>query len=81
MVDRASRGWRGVQQTIPSIRVLAELRREPPRRIINEEPVSVGFYTRSGRDQLSIGDFPRVLLLRLNNSSTEVHTRSKIGPG
>ena len=28
VLDRASRGWRGVQQTIPSIRLLAELRRE-----------------------------------------------------
>jgi transposase-like protein len=28
VLDRASRGWRGVQQTIPSIRRLAELRRE-----------------------------------------------------
>ncbi len=28
VLDRASRGWRGVQQTISSIRVLAELRRE-----------------------------------------------------
>ena len=28
VLDRASRGWRGVNQTIPSIRLLAELRRE-----------------------------------------------------
>ncbi len=28
VLDRASRGWRGVQQTIPSIRLLAGLRRE-----------------------------------------------------
>jgi putative transposase len=28
VLDRASRGWRGVQQTIPSIRLLAELRRQ-----------------------------------------------------
>jgi transposase-like protein len=28
VLDRASRGWRGVQQTIPSIRLLAEIRRE-----------------------------------------------------
>ena len=28
VLDRASRGWRGVQQTIGSIRLLAELRRE-----------------------------------------------------
>lgn len=28
VLDRASRGWRGVQHTIPSIRLLAELRRE-----------------------------------------------------
>jgi putative transposase len=28
VLDRASRGWRGVQQTLPSIRLLAELRRE-----------------------------------------------------
>jgi putative transposase len=28
VLDRASRGWRGVQQTIPSVRLLAELRRE-----------------------------------------------------
>ena len=28
VLDRASRGWRGVPQTIPSIRLLAELRRE-----------------------------------------------------
>ncbi len=28
VLDRASRGWRGVIQTIPSIRLLAELRRE-----------------------------------------------------
>ncbi len=28
VLDRASRGWRGVQQTIPSIRLLAQLRRE-----------------------------------------------------
>ncbi len=28
VLDRASRGWRGVQQTIPSIRLLAELRRD-----------------------------------------------------
>lgn len=28
VLDRASRGWRGVNQTIPSIRMLAELRRE-----------------------------------------------------
>ena len=28
MLDRASRGWRGVSQSIPSIRLLAELRRE-----------------------------------------------------
>ena len=28
VLDRASRGWRGLQQTIPSIRLLAELRRE-----------------------------------------------------
>ncbi|MGH9268311.1 MAG: IS256 family transposase [Acidimicrobiales bacterium] len=32
VLDRASRGWRGVNQTIPSIRLLAEMRRElfPP---------------------------------------------------
>ena len=39
VLDRASRGWRGVQQTIPSIRLLAELRRklfEPP---INDDDV------------------------------------------
>jgi len=28
VLDRASRGWRGVNQTIPSIRLLAELRRD-----------------------------------------------------
>jgi hypothetical protein len=28
VLDRASRGWRGLRQTIPSIRLLAELRRE-----------------------------------------------------
>jgi hypothetical protein len=28
VLDRASRGWRGVQQTLGSIRLLAELRRE-----------------------------------------------------
>ena len=28
VLDRASRGWRGVNQSIPSIRLLAELRRE-----------------------------------------------------
>jgi transposase-like protein len=28
VLDRASRGWRGVSQSIPSIRLLAELRRE-----------------------------------------------------
>ena len=28
VLDRASRGWRGVRQTIPSIRLLAEIRRE-----------------------------------------------------
>jgi hypothetical protein len=28
VLDRASRGWRGVNQTIPSIRLLSELRRE-----------------------------------------------------
>ena len=28
VLDRASRGWRGVQHTIPSIRLLAEIRRE-----------------------------------------------------
>jgi putative transposase len=28
VLDRASRGWRGVRQTIPSIRLLAEVRRE-----------------------------------------------------
>jgi transposase-like protein len=28
VLDRASRGWRGVRQTIPSIRLLAQLRRE-----------------------------------------------------
>ena len=28
VLDRASRGWRGVQQTIPSIRLLTEIRRE-----------------------------------------------------
>ena len=28
VLDRASRGWRGVRQTIPCIRLLAELRRE-----------------------------------------------------
>ena len=28
VLDRASRGWRGVQQTIPSVRLLAEIRRE-----------------------------------------------------
>lgn len=28
VLDRASRGWRGVQQTIPTIRLLAEIRRE-----------------------------------------------------
>jgi transposase-like protein len=28
VLDRASRGWRGVNQTIPSIRLLAEIRRE-----------------------------------------------------
>ena len=28
MLDRTSRGWRGVNQTIPSIRLLAELRRQ-----------------------------------------------------
>jgi len=28
VLDRASHGWRGVQQTIPSIRLLAEFRRE-----------------------------------------------------
>jgi transposase-like protein len=36
VLDRAGRGWRGVNQTIPSIRLLAEIRRElfPP---TNEE--------------------------------------------
>lgn len=29
VLDRASRGWRGVQQTIPFIRLLAEIRCEP----------------------------------------------------
>jgi putative transposase len=28
VLSRGSRGWRGVQQTIPSIRLLAEIRRE-----------------------------------------------------
>jgi hypothetical protein len=28
VLDRASRGWRGVQQTLGSIRLLAQLRRE-----------------------------------------------------
>ena len=28
VLDRASRGWRGVQQTIPSVRLLADIRRE-----------------------------------------------------
>ena len=28
VLDRASRGWRGVSQSIPSIRLLADLRRE-----------------------------------------------------
>ena len=28
VLDRASRGWRGMQATIPSIRLLAEIRRE-----------------------------------------------------
>jgi putative transposase len=28
VLDRASRGWRGVQQTLGSIRLLADLRRE-----------------------------------------------------
>jgi transposase-like protein len=28
VLDRASRGWRGVSRSIPSIRLLAELRRE-----------------------------------------------------
>ena len=28
VLDRASRGWRGVPQTLGSIRLLAELRRE-----------------------------------------------------
>jgi len=28
VLDRASRGWRGVNQSIPSIRLLAELRRQ-----------------------------------------------------
>jgi hypothetical protein len=28
VLDRASRGWRGVQQTIPSIGLFAEFRRE-----------------------------------------------------
>ena len=28
VLDRASRGWRGVQQTLGSIRLLAELRRQ-----------------------------------------------------
>ena len=28
VLDRAGRGWRGVQQTLGSIRLLAELRRE-----------------------------------------------------
>ena len=72
VLDRASRGWRGVNQTIPSIRLLAELRRElffpavpnddelrprlshPPRKMINEEPASVGFYTRYGTQPLLV---------------------------
>lgn len=39
VLDRASRGWRGVQQTIPAIRLLAELRRElldPPPTALND---------------------------------------------
>ncbi|GAC1312101.1 MAG: IS256 family transposase [Acidimicrobiales bacterium] len=34
VLDRASRGWRGVQQTIPSIRLLAEIRRD----LFNPDP-------------------------------------------
>lgn len=33
--DRAGRGWRGVQQTLGSIRLLAELRRQ----LLNPNPV------------------------------------------
>jgi len=36
VLDRASRGWRGVNQTIPSIRLLAELRRE----LFHTDPMS-----------------------------------------
>src|SRR5204863_8924017 len=41
VLDRASRGWRGVQQTIPSIRLLAELRRQlfSPVPIVDEAAV------------------------------------------
>lgn len=34
VLDRASRGWRGVQETIPSIRLLAEIRRD----LFNPDP-------------------------------------------
>ena len=34
VLDRASRGWRDVNQTIPSIRLLAELRRELFNRVL-----------------------------------------------
>jgi putative transposase len=42
VLDRASRGWRGVQHTIPSIRLLAEIRRElfDPIPIDHDEEVS-----------------------------------------
>jgi putative transposase len=35
VLDRASRGWRGVRQTIPSIRLLAQIRRE----LFNPKPI------------------------------------------
>ena len=43
VLDRASRGWRGVSQSIPSIRLLAELRRElfDPVPIDDEEAVAI----------------------------------------
>jgi putative transposase len=36
VLDRASRGWRGVRQSIPSIRLLAEIRRE----LFNPTPIA-----------------------------------------
>jgi transposase-like protein len=39
VLDRASRGWRGVQQTIGSIRLLAELRRELFDQVSNDQEV------------------------------------------